>query len=97
MCQTARRPGGTIFIVGVDPLIIPRPVMPNPGVAVPAILELKLQIAVTAARYYSSVGRVVVPNIMSWARVKQFKSLSDVTLNWKDPPLYQNLEGQFLS
>ena len=65
MCQTARRPGGTIFMVGVDPLIIPRSVMPNPGVAVPAILELKLQIAVTAARYYSSVGCVVETNIMS--------------------------------
>ena len=70
----------------VDPLIRPRPVMPNPGVAVPAILELKLQIAVTAARYYSSVGRVVESGIMSWARVKQFRSLSDVTLNWTDSP-----------
>ena len=37
MCQTARRPGGTIFVVGVDPLNIPRPVMPNPGFTVPAI------------------------------------------------------------
>ena len=97
MCQTTRRPGGTIFMLGVDPLIVPRPVMPNPGVAVPAILKLKLQIAVTAAGYYSSVGHVVETNIMSWARVKQFKSLSDVTLNWTDPPLYQNLEGQSLS
>ena len=86
MCQTARRPGGTIFVVGVDPLIIPRPVMPNPGVAVPAILELKLQITVTAARYHSSVGRAVEPGIMSWAQVKQFKYLSDTTLNWTAPP-----------
>ena len=94
MCQTARRPGGTILVLGVDPQIVPRPVMPNPGVAVPALLELKLQIAVTAARYYSSVGRVVESGIMSWARVKQFRSLSDVTLNWTDPPpLYQSLEG----
>jgi len=49
MYQTSRRPGDTVVIVGVDPVINHRPAIPNPGVAVPAMLNLKLQLSVSAA------------------------------------------------
>ena len=49
MWQTARKPSGTALIVGVDPAINPRPTVSNPGVAVPAMLNLKLQLSVSAA------------------------------------------------
>lgn len=51
MCQTARIPGGNIFIAGVNPNIVPRLVMPNHGVAVQVILELKLHTTDNTAKY----------------------------------------------
>ena len=74
MCQVARRPGGTI--TGGTP---------NPGVNVPAMLQMKLNIAVHAARYYDDVGRTITPAIMGWARIKQFKSLKEAVEKWDDP------------
>lgn len=75
MCQTSRRSGGTVFIMGADPTVIPRPVIPNPGVIVPGLLELKVHTTVSAANYYYRVGREVITGIMTCARVNQYPML----------------------
>ena len=40
MCQTACIPEGIVFMVGADPLIILKSTVPNPGIAVLAMIEL---------------------------------------------------------
>ena len=46
----------------------------NPGRNVTAILQLKLSVSVTAALYYEDIGRPIIPSIMNWARIRQFRS-----------------------
>ena len=75
LCSSARRPGGQ------------RPNGdPNLGTNVPTLLQLKLSVAVSAAQFYDTVGRIILPANMTWAYVKQFKSLKELTLNWKKQP-----------
>ena len=71
---STRKPGGTIddpkAARGTDPM---RQVQ-NPGMNVKAILQLKLSVSVTAALYYEDIGRPIIPSIMNWARIRQFRS-----------------------
>ena len=52
ICSATRNPGGTIddpkAARGTDPM----PKVQNPGMNMPAILQLKLSVSVTAALYY---------------------------------------------
>ena len=75
LCSSARRPGG-ILTNGA----------PNLGCNVPTILQLKLMVAVSAARFYETVGRTILPVNMTWTYVKQFKSLNELTSKWKEQP-----------
>jgi len=80
LCSTARRPGGA-RANGT----------PNLGTNVPTMLQIKLIVAVRAAQFYNTVGRTISPANMSWAYVKQFKSLKELVSNWKEQPALPTL------
>ena len=85
ICSATRKPGGTIddpkAARGTDPM----PQVQNPGMNVPAILQLKLSVSVTAAIYYEDIGRPIVPSIMNWSRIRQFRSYTTSCEEWEDP------------
>jgi hypothetical protein len=64
ICDGARKPGGTIMSNGN--------LVPNPGRAIPAILQTRLTLSVTASLYFQSVGRPVTAGLMSWERISHF-------------------------
>ena len=65
ICSANRNPGGTIndpkAVRGTDSM----PQVQNPGMNVPAILQLKLSVSVTASLYYEDTGRLIIPRIMN--------------------------------
>jgi hypothetical protein len=78
ICDGARKPGGsTINATGV--------VVPNLGAAIPAILQTRLTLAVTAAIYYASVDRPISPAIMGWPHIRHFRDLNQINSNWTVP------------
>ena len=82
MCSAARKPGGMIN----DPTArggAGRQIQ-NPGVTVPAILQLKLKTSVTAARFYEDIGRPITALIMDWARIKQICAYCAAIEEWED-------------
>ena len=85
VCSSTRNPGGTIddrkVARGTDPM----PQVQNPGMNVPAILQLKISVSVTEALYYEDIGRPIVPSIMSWTRIRQFRSYTTSCKEWEDP------------
>ena len=60
------------------------PQVQNPGMNVPAILQLKLSVSVNAALYYEDIGRPIIPSIMNWARIRQFRSYTISCKDWED-------------
>ena len=65
----------------------------NPGTNVPSIIQLKLSVSVNAALYYEDIGRPIIPSIMNWARIQQFRSYITACEEWEDPydlPSYSN-------
>ena len=74
ICSATRKPGGTIDDPKSERGTDPMPQVQNPGMNVPAILQLKLSVSVTAALYYEDIGRPIVPRIMNWSRIRQFRS-----------------------
>ena len=74
ICSANKKPGGMIddpkSARGTDPM----PQVQNPGMNVPAILQLKLSVSVTAALYYEDIGRSIIPSIMNWEIIRQFRS-----------------------
>ena len=85
ICSATRKPGGAIddpkSARGTDPM----PQVQNPGMNVPTILQLKLSVSVTAALYYEDIGRPIIPSIMNWARIRQFRSYTTSCEEWEDP------------
>ena len=55
------------------------------GMNVPAILQLKLSVSVTAELYYEDIGRPIIPSIMNWARIRQFRSYTTLCEEWENP------------
>ena len=82
ICSATRKPGGTIddpkAVRGTDPM----PQVQNPGMNVPAILQLKLSVSVTTSLYYEDIGRPIVPSIMNWTRIRQFRSYTTSCEDW---------------
>ena len=85
ICSATRKPGGTIDDPKVARGTDPMPQVQNPGMNVPAILQLKLSVSVTAALYYEDIGRQIIPSIMNWARIRQFRSYTTSCEEWEDP------------
>ena len=85
ICSATRKPGGTIYAPksarGTDPM----PQVQNPGMNVPAILQLKLSVSVTAVLYYEDIGCPIIPSIMNWKRIRQFRSYTGSCKEWEDP------------
>ena len=85
ICSATRNPGRMIDYSkdarGTDPM----PQVKNPGMNMPAILQLKLSVSVTAAVYYEDIGRPIIPSIMNWARIRQFRSYTKSCEEWEDP------------
>ena len=83
-CPATRKPGGTIddpkAARGTDPM----PQIQNPGMNVPAILQLKLSVSVTVELYYEDIGRPIVPRLMNWSRIRQFRSYTTLCEEWED-------------
>ena len=93
MCSAARKPGGTINDPTAPGGRGPVRQVQNPGVTVPAILQLKLKVAVTAAQFYDDVGRPVTPLIMNWARIMKFRAYNKAIEEWEDAeslPVYSS-------
>ena len=61
------------------------PQVQNPGMNVPAILQLKLSVSVSAALYYEDIVRPIISSIMNWARIRQFRSYTTSCEEWEDP------------
>ena len=61
------------------------PQVQNPGMNVPAILQIKLSVSVTAALYYEDIRRPIVPSIMNWTRIIQLRSYTTSCKEWEDP------------
>ena len=76
-CSTLRRPGGTVQVQGAE--------VADRGVAITSICEMRLKIAVYAAKYYALVGRPINDQSMAWDRIKNFKTLQTIVKNHKDP------------
>ena len=70
ICSATRKPVGTIddpkSARGTDSMTQ----VQNPGMNVPAILQLKLSVPVTAELYYGDIGRPIIPSITNWARIR---------------------------
>ena len=85
ICSATRNPGGTIddpkSARGTDLM----PQVQNPGMNVPAILQLKLSVSVTALLYYEDIGRPIVPSIVNWSRIGQLRSYTTSCEEWEDP------------
>ena len=85
ICSATRNPGGTIddpkAARGTDPM----PQVQNPGMNVHVILQLKLAVSVNAELYYEDIGRPIVPIIMNWSRIRQFRSYTTSCEEWEDP------------
>ena len=66
ICSATRKPVGMIddqkAARGTDLM----PQVQNPGINVPAILQLKLSVSVTEALYYEYIGSPIVRSIMNW-------------------------------
>ena len=85
ICTANRKPGGKNDdpkdMRGTDPM----PQVQNPGMNLPAILQLKLSVSVTAALYYGDIGRPIISSIMNWARIRQFRSYTTSCEEWEEP------------
>ena len=69
-----RKSGGTVDDTTASRGTDPMPQIQNPGMNVPDILQMKPSVSVTAALYYEDIGRPIIPSIMDWARIRQFRS-----------------------
>ena len=80
-----RKPGRTIddkkSARGTDPM----PQFQNTGTNAPAILQLKLSVSVTASLYYEVIGRPIIPSIINWVRIRQFRPYTTSCEKWEDP------------
>ena len=85
LCSTARRPGGQIEQRQHDGVGAPNIQISNPGVKVPARFQMKLELAVRAARYFASVARPITAVLMNWPCLRHFSSLKEICANWTDP------------
>ena len=61
------------------------PQVQNPRMNVPAILQIKLSFSVTVALYYEDIRCQIVPSIMNWSRIRQFRSYTTSCKEWEDP------------
>ena len=69
ICSATRKPGGTVDDTKATRGTDPMPQVQNPGMKVPAVLQIKLSVSVTAAHYNEDIRRPVIPIIMNWARI----------------------------
>ena len=77
LCSTLRRPGGTITVDDEQ--------LPNRGVAISTMCEIRLKLCSYAANYYNIVQRPIDFNSMAWNRVKHFKDLKTIVKNHTNP------------
>ena len=85
ICSATIKPGGMIDYPKAGRGTDPMPQVQNPGMNVPDILQLKLSVSVTAAIYYEDIGHPIVPSIMNWSRIRQFRSYTTSCEKWEDP------------
>ena len=85
ICSANRKPGETIDdpkdARGTDPM----PKVQNTGMKVPVIHQLNLSVSVTSALHYEDIGRPIIPRIMNWAIIRQFRSFTISCKEWEDP------------
>ena len=77
LCTTLRRPGGSTQIDGQD--------VPNRGVSITTVCEMRLKLCAYAANYYNVVQRPIDYTSMAWARIKHFKDLKTIVKNHTNP------------
>jgi len=82
-CASARHPGGANAEGN-----------PNHGELIPAIVEEKLKIATSVAKYYVSVACPMTADALNWNRIKVFQTYEEQVTNWKDalPPVEYSKE-----
>lgn len=83
VCYTLRKPGGMVQRpFGPNNAMIN---IPNPGVPLTSVCEMRLRLASYAARYYATVGRLIDADSMSWLRIKHFKTMQKIIKNHVEP------------
>ena len=85
ICSATIKPGVTVDDPTAAREIDPMQQIQNPGVNVLAIPQLKLSVSVTAALYYEVIGRPIIPSIINWDRIRQFKLYVTACEEWEDP------------
>ena len=80
LCQSVRKPGGTI----PDPTNAARQI-PNPGFSIPAISEKRLKSAAYLARYYHMIGRGITHDSMSRSRLRLMEQHRQLIDDHEDP------------
>ena len=85
ICSATIKSGGTIDDPTAARGTYSMPKIYNPGMNVPAILQLKLSVSVTAALYHEDIGRPIIPSIMNWARIRQFRLYTTSCKEWEEP------------
>ena len=76
LCATLRRPGGTVTVAGTE--------IPDRGVSVSPVCEIRLKLCAYAANYYKIVQRPIDLSSMAWDRIKHFKDLKTIVKNHTD-------------
>ena len=80
LCQSVRKPGGTI-----DDPANPGTNIPNPGYSISAISEKRMKIASYAASIYELIGRPIDHNSMSRDRLRLFEQHKKLVEDHEDP------------
>ena len=100
LCQNVRKPAGTIadpnWIEPVpNPAVLVAPRMPTPGQQVPAICELRLNLAAYGATVYASINRDIDTVNLTRARLREFKRHKEMVTNHKKPEPLGDLSKTF--
>ena len=90
LCQSVRKPGGTI----VDPADATRRI-PNPGYSIPAICEKRLKAAAYGARMYNMTGRTITHASLDRDRLRKFEQHRQLVKEHEDPEKLPEVSRSF--
>ena len=90
LCNSVRKPGGTIQ----DPTDATR-VIPNPGFSISAISERRMKQATYVARIYNLINRVIDHNTMSRERLRFYDEYKRMVEDHEDPERLPEVSKSF--
>ena len=69
--------------------------MTNPGIQVKNLTEMRLKLAVYAAKYYTRTNRPLTAATLSWKHISQFRELINVVENHTEKAKLLKLTSEF--